>query len=1683
VASIRILIVDDHDAVRHGLRSLLSSRSDWAICGEAVDGIEAVEKTKSLQPDIVLMDITMPRMDGLEATRNILKESLQCKVVIITQNDPAVARNQAATVGARAFVTKSQLSQDLVTTVERVAKNGDSDLEALVPGNAVAIGDELTRGGGVVGQLVREFDWAKTPLGPINTWPQSLKTVVRVLLTSRFAMWMGWGTDLTFFYNDAYQRMTLGKKHPWALGRPSREVWAEIWDDIGPRIRRVLESGEATWDEALLLFLERSGYREETYHTFSYSPLSGDDGRVAGHLCVVSEETDRVIGERRLKTLRSLAAELNETITEEQVCASIVRSLSENQKDLPFSLTYLFSRDGKQAHLACQTGIKEGHAAAASPISVTTGDQLWPVGEIFKKKSSVIVEELSERFNSVPCGFWNEPPAKALLVPITSQGQDNPAGFLVAALNPYRPLDAHYEGFLNLVAGQIAASIANARAYDQERKRGQALEEIDRAKTLFFSNVSHELRTPLTLMLGPVEDLLANSHIGLSPAAKSQLELVNRNGSRLLRLVNTLLDFSRIEAGRMQATYQPTDLAAFTVELASVFRSATEKAGLRLELDCPALDEPVFVDRDMWEKIVLNLLSNAFKFTFKGRIAVALTKAGTRVELRIRDTGVGIPADEIPRLFDRFHRVENTRSRTHEGSGIGLALVRELVKLHGGYVRVGSVLGEGSTFTVGIPLGSAHLSSDRLGESRALASTAVGAAPFVEEALRWIPDAACDTTTQETLPGDELMALPCPPLSQNHAASTRRPRILVADDNADMRQYLGRLLGERYEVEAAPDGRVALDSIRERRPELVLTDVMMPNLDGFGLLRELRADPRTRTIPIILLSARAGEESRVEGMEHGADDYLIKPFSARELLARVQTHLEMARVRKQAEDDLRQRTAQFEILLHAAPLGVYLVDADLKILHMNPTALQAFGDIPNLIGRDFAEVIHILWPNSYADEIFEHFRHTLETGDPYIVPERIENRADRGVAEIYEWQINRIPLPDGRFGVVCYFRDISRLVYAREAIAESKERLRLATEAAKLGIWHWYLDKDQITWENDRAHEILGRAREDGTITAAEFRAKVIHPEDSQAFEHAVSTMLESGAPFFFQGRVSRKDGSSAWVELTGRLERRADRSPWRVLGTVLDITQRKQAEQTNSLLAAIVDSSDDAIISKSLDGVITSWNQSAERLFGYKAEEAIGRSMGLIVPPDRQNEEATILDNIRRGQRIEHFETIRVRKDGTQVAVSLTISPVKNHSGLVVGASKTARDITERKRAELALRESEERFRAIVETTPECVKLVTSEGILLHMNSSGLKMVGATCAELVVGTNVYDLIAAEDRDRFRTFNERICRGEKGCLEFGVVGLQGEARHMETHAAPFRMPDGTVVQLGVTRDITERTRAGEALRRSEERFRDLSETLEAEVQVRTSELEQRNADILKHSEQVRDLSWRLMRTQDDERRHIARELHDSAGQTLTVLGMNVARLVTDIKQGAPELAKHVEETQYLVQHLNQEIRTTSYLLHPPMLDESGLSAALDLYVRGLAERSGLGVNLSISEQFGRLPPDMELTVFRIVQECLTNIHRHSGSKIAGIRVVRQPDSISVEVRDQGKGMPAERLAEIQLEGSGVGIRGIRERLRQFKGQMTIESDCSGTRILVSIPIPKNMTFTERTTIEPLQAEG
>ena len=957
-----------------------------------------------------------------------------------------------------------------------------------------------------MGARMRDMDWSRTALGPVEDWPQSLRSTVSMMLPSKAQIILFWGPEFVVLYNDAY-RPVFGAKHPEALGLAGRDAWREIWESqLHALLAGVVRTGEAFWAKDLLFELERHGFPEETYFDVSYDPVRVESGDVGGVYCIVTETTERVVGERRMALLKDLAARNAKARTVAEACVFATETLATTPNDLPFALTFL--------------GDELESSTPGAP-------------EQLARSKPELVKDLS----------------------IASSSQEAQAARLVVGLNPKRPFDDQYRAFVDLVADQFGTALANARAHEQERNRAEALAELDRAKTIFFSNVSHEFRTPLTLLVGPLEDGLADVGTPLPPVHRERQEVAHRNALRLLRLVNTLLDFSRIEAGRIDAHFEPTDLASFTAELASVFRSAIEKAGLELVVDCDPQPALVYVDREMWEKIVLNLLSNAFKFTFEGRITVQLRSLGDHVELRVADTGVGIPQADLPRMFERFHRVKHSRARTHEGTGIGLALVQELARFHGGSATVASEEGRGTTFLVTVQTGTAHLPSERITASRQRPSTSIGVIPYVEEALRWLP--TTDASGQGPSSVAETIAGVVDP-------SKTAARVLVADDNADMRDYLRRMLGQHYRVEVVGDGRTALDRIRHEAPDLVLADVMMPTLDGFGLVAAIRADEHSRSLPVILLSARAGEEARIEGLNAGADEYLVKPFSARELLACVASQLALARVRRETEGALRYRSEQFQTLLNQAPLGVYVVDADFRIGEVNPVALPVFGNIPGgVVGRDFDEVIHRLWDREYADELVRIFRHTLATGEPYITHERAERRLDRGVTESYEWRVDRITLPDGRFGLVCYFRDIS----------------------------------------------------------------------------------------------------------------------------------EQKQAVAARAYLAAIVDSADDAILSKDLDGVIQSANASAERLFGYSTDELVGRPVRMLIPPERQSEEDDILTRLRKGERVEHFETVRMTKEGRRLDVALTISPVRDDAGLIIGASKIVRDIT-------ALKQSEaERMRLLQET------------------------------------------------------------------------------------------------------------------------------------------------------------------------------------------------------------------------------------------------------------------------------------------------------------------------------------------------------------------------------------------------
>ena len=1371
MASLRILIVDDHEVIRRGLRALLSSRPEWEICGEAGDGQVAIEKVQALRPDLVLMDVTMPVMMGTEAAKVIRSSYIETKIIIISQNEPEVARRMAMEAGAQAFVTKSDLSRDLLSTIEKVTQRPAGPPRS-VEGKFDAESPRWLSGGGEMGALMRSMDWSNTSLGPVENWPRSLQVSAGICVSSRFDLIVWWGADLVMLYNDSYRR-TLGRKHPGALGRPGREVYPEIWDVIGPMLEQVLATGEATWSVDLMLLLERNGYPEETYHTFSYTPIRDADGKVVGVITPVAETTSEVISRRRLFTLRELASRSIDAKNEAEAWEFAAKALSANPYDFPFAVLYKFDKEMTTAEASGSTGKARGDSFLTDVVDLKSETRLAQlIRDAVKQGAPVELGDLPNLGVRLPGGFWGGNPTDLILLPVAQTGHESGMGVLAACVNLHKKLDEDYRAFLNLVANQIAKSVADARVVDEERRRAESLAALDRAKTTFFSNISHELRTPLTLILGPLEELRARS-ANPTQVSRGDIEMMHRNASRLLKLVNTLLEFSRIEAGRIQALYEPVKLGEFTVEIASVFRSAIEKAGLRFDVGCEEPRAAMYVDKQMWEKVILNLLSNALKFTHSGIITVELKETLEGAEVCVADTGVGIPAAEMPQLFERFHRIEGTQGRTHEGTGIGLALVHELVKLHGGTIRALSEVGRGTRFIVTIPSGTAHLPPDRIAAIPcAPGSTPDQNANYVAEAMGWVHDDLTISSASQNIAFDN--------------SGVSKPLLLLVEDNTDMRQYLKRLLVEDgWLVESVPDGLAAIEAVKVTRPDLILSDVMLPGSDGLALLRRLRDDRNLCDVPIILLSARAGEDFRLEGLDAGADDYLIKPFHARDLLARVKLHLELSKRRRDSRGQ-------------AAPLA--------------DTALMGTWDV------------------------------NLLTGEAFWSP--------------------------GLF---------SLLGYAPEECAPSRD-----------------------AWQ-DR-----------------------IHPEDLPVIVEEWEAAIANRSSYQFEYRIVLPNGTSRWVEAKGRFYFDATGKPYRDLGSVQDITAQKteqdaqlpilQSErlgqrQRQALEERLTEAATQAeLLDLVTDGAlicdtahrITYWNRAAERLYGWSAEEAVGRDVSVLLQTEYPIPFVELLATL------------------------------------------------------------EERGRW--------------EGELVHINRYGIRVVVHS----------------------RWIHKRGERGEfKGWLE-------------------------------INSDITQQRQAEEMARR---------------------------------------LSGRILQLQDDERRRIARELHDSLGQYLAMLKITLDR--GERGQAGSAVQEAFRQCSQIVDQCISETRTMSHLLHPPLLDESGLLSAVRWYVEGFATRSGIEVQMNLPPSIPRLLKEIETTLFRILQESLTNVHRHSGSKKVNVDIFYDAHTVSLRVRDFGKGIPLSSIRSFRDRGAGmgVGLGGMRERVRELGGVLRIEpGDPVGTVIAIEVPL-------------------
>ena len=758
-----------------------------------------------------------------------------------------------------------------------------------------------------MGAVMEATDWRSTPLGEPSGWASALRTAAGVCLECRFPMLIMWGPELGMIYNDAF-RPILAEKHPHSMGQAGAECWAEIWDEVGPMLHGVLESATTIWSEDQLMVLDRRGFDEDCYFTFSYSPIRSQVGDIEGVLVTVFETTAQVVGERRMRCLRELAEARADARSSAEVIQLAARVLSHFPAEVPFACLYSI---GENRQL-------EDAAFAGLPQAVPA--ERWPLQQVIASRAEAQIEGLDDVLRAAQ----TDPRTRsALAIPVLGGADPEVKAVLVAGLNPHRAFDAEYRSFLALVVEDLAAGLASARVREQERHQAEALAALDEAKTRFFSNVSHEFRTPLTLLLGPVDDLLSGDE-PLTEHQRQALLLCRRNALRMRRLVNALLDLTQAEGRSMSPSFRPLDLALYTAELASAFESAVQSADLEFRVDCPPLDDAAYVDVEMWEKIVLNLISNALKHTWQGSIAVKLASQGGSAELQVSDTGIGIPEQELPRLFERFHQVKGVRARSAEGSGIGLALVSELVHLHEGNISVESEVGTGTKFIVRIPLQPAGVTTAARDRSGERPSASIAAETFLAEAERW---AATDEWTE-----NRVLAGPIP-----------AGHVLVVDDNSDMRSYLRRVLAGHFNVETVADGRAALAAIQSSRPDLVLTDVMMPELDGFEFLRAIRSDPDTARLPVIMLSARAGQESSVGGLDAGADDYLVKPFSTTELIARVRSNLTASRAREEAARQATRRAERLGQLVQAGMRVAACVEPD-EVLEALATEARGLFD-------------------------------------------------------------------------------------------------------------------------------------------------------------------------------------------------------------------------------------------------------------------------------------------------------------------------------------------------------------------------------------------------------------------------------------------------------------------------------------------------------------------------------------------------------------------------------------------------------------------------------------------------------------------------------------------------------------------------------------------------------------------
>lgn len=1110
-----------------------------------------------------------------------------------------------------------------------------------------------------MGAALALINWDATPLGPVANWSQALRTLVGLLLHNRFPMLLWWGPEFIQIYNDAY-RPIPGAKHPKSLGQPAAECWPEIWHVIGPMIETPFGGGPATSSNDLPLLLNRKGFLEETHFKVAYSPVPDEStpSGIGGVLATVAETTEEVYARRQLAMLRELAGQVSQAKTAEQACEMAAHTMAANANDIHCALFYLMDPDGESSHLASTT-------TTASLGAILGNPRDWPIAAVARDRRATVIDIAGKAF---PVSAWGHPPRKAVLLPLAGSEQDLAYGVLIVVASPHRQLDEPYRAFFELAAEHVSTAIRNARAFQHERERAEKLAALDRAKTVFFSDVSHEFRTPLTLMLGLTEEALqsASPHI-----TGDNLAMLHRNELRLLKLVNTLLDFARIEAGRVSANFVETDIAKFTRELTSAFEHAIRVAGLHFEVECPVIDAAVYIDRTMWEKIVFNLLSNALKFTLKGAIHVRQHRIGNEVVLEVADTGAGIPAHELERAFERFHRIVGAQARTHEGSGIGLALVNELARQHGGVVEVESTLGRGSTFRVRLPIGRGHLPADQVSQSPAVTSTALGAAPYVSEALRWLPLPPGETPGTRTDP----------------SSNGGRARVLIADDNADMRDYLAGQLSGQWDIETVRDGNEALAAMRRRRPDLLVSDVMMPGMDGFALLRAVRDDASLRDLQVILVSARAGQEATAEGLEAGADDYLVKPFSAQDLVIRVAARINAAKVRAQ------ERRRLLTLLEQVPAVVNFLRGPDLVFEFAHPLAVKALGG-RQLLGRKLLEAM----PEHAGQPFYTRLQHVFATGEPFSQRAAEARLLLDGKESITYWNSEYFSVRDeaGRIeGVMTFDINVTEQILATQRAEHARAETAtltadLETLFANVPVGLSFLDRDL-------------RYRRINRMLAEQINGQPIEAH----IGHAIGEVLPALAPELEPKLRSVLETGVSWSELVYAWTpgQPSQRRIWQtsyfpirtpegsIVGVGNAVAEMTAQREADNRYHALVQAVGDIVWTNSAEGEMRGPQPAWCAYTGQSEEEVQGYGWSKALHPDdaRPSIDAWLRAITTRTQFA--FEHRVRRRDGVYRWFSVRVVPVLEPSGAIYEWVGLHRDIQEAK--ELAERERDARLLA----------------------------------------------------------------------------------------------------------------------------------------------------------------------------------------------------------------------------------------------------------------------------------------------------------------------------------------------------------------------------------------------------